>query len=250
MEWRMKDLVKSSDEKHVIEKESKTETENPMNINPVETEEESCPDTGKPTYLCPCTECSPILVDFEHLTTATRNIEGMVDKLQDELEFYTHLLLGGFEIEPTKSREHFMVIPPLVAGSYWMRCDGCGYPVILEQGTDPEDILCEGCHKVMMSRIEGLNPRYYLDLFDFLGLILSPEGAERRLTVNLDGDLPFTKEFCETYGFDFDTIRVYLNRTGGYDDVEVLMNSMSQIPWFTKLPLRSNPLTDDEEEDE
>lgn len=68
--------------------------------------------------------------------------------------------------------------------------------------------------------------------------------------MNLEGDLPFAREFCETYGFDFDTIRVHLNKTGGYDDVEVLMNTMSQIPWFTKLPLRSNPMIDEEEEEE
>ncbi|MGY5852759.1 MAG: hypothetical protein RTU92_04255 [Candidatus Thorarchaeota archaeon] len=201
-------------------------------------EENLCEVTGKSRYECPCLDCEPLSIDTESWFIDSRTLEELMDRTRDLLEYLTRLQNSGFEIRRLPDSTHVRIIPPLVDDSYWVKCDGCFCPLLVEPDEDPFGWLCNSCYKKASTWYEGMPQRYYGDLFDYLGFILSPEGREMRSAVNLEGDLPFVREFCECHGFDFEIIKTRLKATGGYDEGEVLMNSTMSIPRFDSLPIK------------
>ncbi len=133
------------------------------------------------------------------------------------------------------------IYDPLVGGCYWIECQGCGYPLLLDIGDNPDDYLCKSCNDIITSQAD--QPKYYNDLFRYIGMMFDfLEKGGRTLTESHG----FSKEFCEVYGLDFEAVKRRLEATGEYDDAEVLMNSHGRIPLLEELPL----ILDNEEEEE
>jgi hypothetical protein len=194
--------------------------------------EEVCIESNLPKEECQCSECSPIVIDIYSPLLEARNVNELAEKLSDIRAIVECLRTGGFGITLDSDRQYIKVHPPLIDGCYWMQCRGCGYPIIIEKGEEPE-MFCESCSRIVLSRSTD-HPRYYDDLFMYIDLNLK----NHRIPPDYDSDLPLTEEFCEAHALDFEVIKARLNHTGGYDPGEVMMNSMWTIPWFDKLPMK------------
>jgi hypothetical protein len=200
-------------------------------------EEEKCPDTGLPERRCPCLDCRRHFVDLREMIASCRGIEEVSDRLQTIHDLFTYLTKNAFEVEVDKEEQCMRLIPPLVGGNYWVRCPGCGWPILVPHGESPDGMLCEACQDIAEARSsEHLQPKYYDDLFEHIALCCNLREKDGKDVWDCKGDLGFTRGFCDTYGFDFDAVKARLNVTGGYCDCEVLLNSMDTIPLFDKLP--------------
>ena len=208
---------------------------------------EYCENSLLPKETCWCIDCTPIYYDISSRLLECRNVDEVLEKLHDMMEYFTYIRFHDFEIRPSQEGDGFGIAEGcLVGDSYWTRCEGCGYPMLVPQREQSDTYLCDGCLKKAASLVEG-HPRYYNELFWFIDHMLK----ERRIPDNGEKQLPITKEFCDTHGFDFEAIKRRLNHTGGYGPGEVLMNSTSYIPFFDRLPLRMDlePYCAEEDED-
>jgi len=200
-------------------------------------EEEKCPDTGLPERRCPCLECRRQFIDLREMIASCRNIEEVNARVEVIHDLFTYLVSNAFEVEIDKEEQCMRLIPPLVGGNYWIRYQGCGWPILIPHEESPDYMLCEACHNVAEARCsEHLQPKYYDDLFEHIALCCNLREENGKDVWDCKGDLAFTRGFCNTYGFDFDAVKARLNVTGGYCDCEVLLNSMDIIPLFGKLP--------------
>lgn len=206
-----------------------------------ENEEEFCENTGEKKSYCRCFDCTPGSFSPKDFFTSCRNIEEVLAKAYDLLDYLEFLHTGSFEVEPSNDGEWFRLLDPLVGGCYFTECQGCHYPLLLDIGDDPDNFLCKSCHDIATSRAD--QPKYYDDLFQYIDTMFEMLSKGGRILTENHG---FTKEFCETHGFDFDAMKRRLEATGGYDDGEVMMNSVGSIPLFEELPLL---LDDSEDED-
>jgi hypothetical protein len=195
-----------------------------------------CEESRLPFNQCHCLECDPLFFDLSSSFIGARNIEELQESLLIAMEYITYLRNSDFELSPLQDDLSFRITDrTFVGGCYWAKCRGCNYPMLVDQGKDAEELFCESCLRKMLSRVEG-HPRYYDDLFTYIAFILDsgkiPDSGEKQL--------PITKEFCDVNGFDFDIVQARLHATGGFDSREVLVNSMWNIAWFDRLPIRKD----------
>ncbi len=179
-------------------------------------EEEKCVDTGLPKKRCPCLECRRHFIDLREMIASCRNVEEVNDRLGSIHDLFTYLIKNAFEVKVDKEEQCMRLIPPLVGGNYWVRCPGCGWPILLPHGEGPHDMLCETCYNIAEARSsEHLQPKYYDDLFSHIALCCNLREKDGKDVWDCKGDLAFTRGFCNTYGFDFDAVKARLNVTGG-----------------------------------
>ncbi len=195
-------------------------------------EENLCPGSLLPESECDCLDCRGEFFNPSKMFAECRNIGEMTHKFEETLQYFNYL--KGNAWNALVEHDYTVhLIPCLVGGNYWVHCPGCFYPVLLPNGAD-SNILCKDCHAILQTRdADGLHPKYYQDLFDYLNLMFDWEKTGER---SFNEDYWFTREFCETHGFDFDAIRARLQATGGFDDSEVMHNSQFNIPLFDELP--------------
>lgn len=193
-----------------------------------------CKDTGLPTHSCPCLDCDPIRFDIVSLLVEARDLEDILAHLSTAYQFLNKLRAMGFGVEVDRDGWGMRLNEPLLEMIYWMKCQGCYAPLLVEDGIKIENptVLCEDCKEVRRSHV-GERSRYYSDLFDFLAMMFDKmeEGGPGPRE-----NLGFTREFCERFDFDFELVKARLERTSGYCDAEALMNSMMYIPMFDSLP--------------
>jgi len=182
---------------------------------------------------CKCLACNPDFFDIHQILTECKSLDHVVRKLESTLNFFHYLQSNGFGVRVSTDDSTIKLIPSIVDGHSWIRCEGCGYPALVPRGED-QDILCEDCHILITSREQGAQPAYYEDLFDFLDQMFEKAIEGEKSLTEAHG---FTREFCEIYGFDFELVKARLRATGGYDDAEAMMNSQFIIPRFNLLPL-------------
>ena len=199
--------------------------------NAGENNEERCENTGKKKTLCRCFDCSPGSLSPSDFFTSCRTIGELLGRADDLTRYLEFLEESGFEVIASDSGDWFRLRDPLVGGCYYVECPGCHYPLLLDIGDDPDDFLCKRCHDIAASRAD--QPKYYDDLFQYIDTMFEMMSKGGRTMLESHG---FSKEFCVTHGFDFDAVRKRLEATGGYDDGEVMMNSVESIPLFEKLP--------------
>jgi hypothetical protein len=66
-------------------------------------------------------------------------------------------------------------------------------------------------------------------LFGYLETKCNFKKVKGKTTWVCDGELKFTKMFCEENNLDFDKVKATLNTFGGYCDCEVLFNAVSHL---------------------
>jgi hypothetical protein len=136
----------------MLEDEKRAETEN------------TCPGSGFPLAECDCFDCKPHYFELNQMLVECRNIEELKDRLEQALDFVTYLDENSFEISGVSEDSSGRLIPGFIEDRYWLKCEGCGYPVSLPLGTSPKG-LCGECYEKETSH-EGLAPIYYDNLFE------------------------------------------------------------------------------------
>ncbi|MHA2142565.1 MAG: hypothetical protein ACXADD_13785 [Candidatus Thorarchaeota archaeon] len=189
-------------------------------------EEERCPGSLKSIQQCDCLDCHGGFLDPRELFLECRSIDDIIAKLENTLDFFYHLQHNAFIAKANQETGSVRYDPPLVGDSYWVKCEGCYYPILIPRRQSP-DVICGDCYKILSSIEEGMEPKYYKDLFDYVGLMfeMSSEGGR-----SLNEAYGFSKEFCLVHGIDFETVKARLRATGGYGDGEVMLNSQFNIP--------------------
>lgn len=206
-----------------------TETGERLDDGPV------CRNSGLSTATCICADCLPINIDFTEVFAECRDISVVGEKVAEVQQYLSMLDDMGFDVDVNVEESRFEVIPPHVCHSYWAPCEGCGHPILLDIGENQEDSYCATCCELAEAYYPA-EPRYYHHLFQHIMDRCNLREENGRAVLECNHDLFFAREFCARHGFDFDTIKVRLNMTGGFCDCEVCLNSQFAIPRFHCLP--------------
>jgi hypothetical protein len=198
-----------------------------------EEQEETCSNTRHKKTYCECFDCRPGGFSLTDFFMDCRNIDEFTRRSWKLHRFLEFLETGGFEVEVKGEGDWVRIHDPIVGGCYWVECRGCGYPLLLDIGDDPDKFICGACHEIVKTKAD--QPKYYSDLFEYIDMMFEFASKGGR---SLTESYGFSKEFCNVHGFDFEAVKRRLEATGGYNDGEVMMNSVENIPLFDELPVK------------
>lgn len=80
-----------------------------------------CKNTGKPTWECPCYDCSPEIFRFKFLCIGCETIDHVIETLEGTTAYFKELKEKGYTVGGGIMDDYMYVIPPRREGHFAIR---------------------------------------------------------------------------------------------------------------------------------
>lgn len=190
--------------------------------------EATCQNTGVPRDRCGCSDCTPLMYHIPRMLGDCASFEELIQRLHLATALARTLSEQGYVLGSELEQDVYEILPPDKVGYYWVQCSACGTIRSEPVGTKPKR-LCRYCWEqpvpIPTSNLFGDLVLYLVEVFD------RKRSGEYR-------PYKYVELFCEHNHLDCEKVCKLLQAHGAYNDVEVLLNCMDEIPPYRKLPGR------------